>query len=90
MTHHLPALAHRAAQASAAVRSSRAQQRAADLAPIVTELRTGGATSLRSLAVALTRAGIAAPRGTVWTASAVKRDLDRMKANQQLSISYQY
>jgi len=41
MTHHLPALARQAAQASAAIRSGRAQRRAADLAPIITELRTG-------------------------------------------------
>lgn len=79
MTHHLPALAHHAAQASAAIRSSRAQQRAADLAPVIAELRAAGATSLRTLAAGLNRAGIAPPRGTAWTASAVKRDLGRLQ-----------
>lgn len=86
MTHHLPALAHQAAQASAVIRSGRAQRRAADLAPVITELRAAGATSLRALAAGLNRAGIAPPRGKAWTASAVKRDLDRLSAGADAAI----
>ena len=47
------------ARASAETRSARARQRAADLAPLLTELRASGATSLRTLAARLTEAGIA-------------------------------
>lgn len=79
MTHHLSALARQAAQASAAIRSGRAQRRAADLAPVITELRTGGATSLRALAAGLNRAGIAPPQAALWSPVAVKRVLDRIE-----------
>ncbi len=78
MTHrpkHLPALAHRASRASALARSERARQRAAALAPIIAELRAAGATSLPRLAAGLTRAGIPAPRGPVWSHVAVLRML---------------
>lgn len=49
---------------AATVLKARAEARAADLAPIIADLRASGATSLRSLAAGLTQAGIAPPRGT--------------------------
>lgn len=59
---------------------ARADGRAADLAPIVAELRASGATSLRSLAAGLNRAGIAPPRGATWSPMAVSRTLARIEA----------
>lgn len=64
---------------AAAVLKERADSRAADLAPIVGELRATGATSLRSLAAGLDRAGIAPPRGTTWSPMAVSRTLARIE-----------
>lgn len=63
---------------AAAVLKERADSRVADLAPIVAELRAAGATSLRSLAAGLDRAGIAPPRGTTWSPMAVSRTLARI------------
>ncbi|MEN3238956.1 resolvase [Methylobacterium ajmalii] len=83
MTHrhqHLAAMAHQAGHASATARSERARQRAAALAPIVAELRAAGATSLPRLAAGLTRAGIPAPRGPVWSHVAVLRMLKLIPA----------
>ena len=79
MTHHLPALAARAAQASATVRSLRARQRGTELAPVIAAMRAAGATSLRTLAAELNRAGIAAPRATRWSPMAVSRTLARIE-----------
>ena len=64
--------------ASAAVRSEAAQQRAADLGPIVAELRRGGASSLRDLARELNARGIPTSRGAVWSAAQVQRLLSRL------------
>ena len=47
---------------------------------IVAELRAAGATSLPALAVGLTRAGIPAPRGLVWSHVAVLRMLKLIPA----------
>jgi hypothetical protein len=73
-------MAHRASRASAAARSERARQRAAALAPLIAELRAAGATSLPRLAAGLTRAGIPAPRGEVWSDVAVMRMLKLIPA----------
>lgn len=64
-------------RASAQVRLRLAQARAQDLRPILDELRGGGLTSLRGLAVALNERGIEAPRGGDWSATAVSRLLAR-------------
>lgn len=77
-THHLPAQAGRAAAASALVRSAGAQHRAETLARDIAELRAEGATSLRDLAAGLDRRGITTPRGSPWTAMAVRRVLERI------------
>ncbi|WP_375274985.1 recombinase family protein [Methylorubrum thiocyanatum] len=79
-THHLPKQAGRAAQASAAVRAVRAQDRAADLAQDIAELRAGGATSLRKIAAGLDARGLSTARGSAWTAAAVSRILSRLDA----------
>jgi DNA invertase Pin-like site-specific DNA recombinase len=47
--------------------------RAADLAPVVAEIKAGGRTSLRAIAAELDARGIRAPRGGKWTAPAVMR-----------------
>jgi Recombinase len=50
--------------------------RAADLAPVIVEIRAAGAASLRAIANALNMRRIAAPRGGTWAAAQV-RDLLR-------------
>lgn len=62
---------------SVAVRSTKADKRAADLAPVIRELQASGA-SLRTIAAELTRRGIETPRreGT-WSATQIKRVLER-------------
>lgn len=57
----------------AAVRSN-ADRFAADLAPVVAEIRASGQTSLRAMAAALTARGIRTRRGGEWRVSTV-RDL---------------
>jgi|SRR5829696_2802378 len=45
-----------------------AQQRAADLKPIILDLRAAGATSLRQIASGLNGRGIPTARGRTWSA----------------------
>lgn len=66
-------------QRSAAVRTSKAQSRAALLKPILQELQQGGTESLMALAVALNGQGIPAPRGGDWSPTQVSRVLKVMK-----------
>src|SRR3954452_4489447 len=66
-----------ATRRSAAVRSARADRHAANVLPVIEEVRRGGATSLRRVAAALTPRGVRTPRGGAWTAAAVKSVLDR-------------
>jgi DNA invertase Pin-like site-specific DNA recombinase len=75
---NLPAVAHKGAQASVARRSVEVASRVADLAPIMAEIRTSGATSLRQIAAALNARNIKTPRGHEWSAAQVKRTLDRV------------
>jgi DNA invertase Pin-like site-specific DNA recombinase len=60
-------------KASAAVRSAAAQQRARDLAPVMAELRSGGAVSLAQIAGGLNSRGITTARGSEWTPAQVSR-----------------
>jgi DNA invertase Pin-like site-specific DNA recombinase len=62
------------------VKSLAAKSRAADLAPIIEEIRTTGANSLRSIAKELNERGISAPRGGVWSAAQVRAAIARMPA----------
>ena len=54
-------------------RKAAAAGRAADLRPVVEEIRAGGGASLRAIAAGLDARGIPAPRGGKWTAPAVTR-----------------
>jgi DNA invertase Pin-like site-specific DNA recombinase len=64
---------------SAQARQQRALGRAADIAPTIAELRSGGATSLRAIAAGLNARGIPTARGEgAWSAVQVARLLDRL------------
>jgi DNA invertase Pin-like site-specific DNA recombinase len=61
-------------EAATAAVKARAKARAADLAPIVSEIRATGQVSLGALARALTARGIpTAPQRSYWTAMAASR-----------------
>jgi DNA invertase Pin-like site-specific DNA recombinase len=63
------------AQASVTVRRARAAKRSADLLPIIQEIRSRGASSLRQVAASLNSRGIATARGGEWSAIQVRRVL---------------
>lgn len=54
-----------------------ADQRAANILPIIREAQKAGANTLRALADALNARGISTPRGGTWHAMSVKNVLDR-------------
>jgi hypothetical protein len=59
--------------------AKRATARAADLAPIIEEIRAAGTVSLQGIAVALNERGISTPRGHgEWSAVQVNRVLKRL------------
>ena len=58
-------------------RTTKAATRAADLAPLITDIRASGATSLRAIARELNARGIAAPRAGNWLAPQVAAVLAR-------------
>ena len=55
-----------------------AVERARALAPVVAEVRAGGASSLRAIAAGLNMRGIATAQGKPWSAMQVKRVLERV------------
>ena len=60
-------------------RQRKADDRVADLAPIVKELQAAGKTSLRAIAEGLNAQGIPTARGEAeWTATQVMRVLERL------------
>jgi hypothetical protein len=62
------------------VRQARANERAADLAPIVKELQAAGVTSLKGIAAAFNERGIPTPAGCGrWYAAQVSRVLKRLR-----------
>ena len=61
-------------------KSLAAKSRAADLAPVIEDIRTAGANSLRSVAKELNERGISAPRGGVWSAAQVRAAIARIPA----------
>jgi len=63
-------------KSSALVRSAEAEKRAADLMPVIADLRSKGATSLREIAEGLNQHGIATARGGEWSAVQVSRVLE--------------
>lgn len=66
-----PAIMRRGGKASGAVRSAMAAARRDDLAPIVMDIQTNGAKSLRAMAAELNARGFTAPRGGPWQVSSV-------------------
>ena len=56
---------------------SMADQHAANVLPVIRELRRAGATSLHQIANALNARGITTPRGGRWYASSVRNALER-------------
>ncbi len=54
-----------------------AERRAANVLPVVAEVRRAGASTLREIAAGLTARGVRTPRGGTWTVAAVRRVLDR-------------
>lgn len=70
---NLPEVAEKGRLVGLATRQREAEQRTADLAPIIAELRSKGATSLRNIADGLNARGVPAARGGRWTAVQVQR-----------------
>jgi DNA invertase Pin-like site-specific DNA recombinase len=62
---------------SVAVRKAKADQRAADVMPVIEHLRAGGISSLRQIAEALNERSIPAARGGSWSAAQVLRVIQR-------------
>jgi DNA invertase Pin-like site-specific DNA recombinase len=73
-------IAKKGAMASVAVRAAKAKARAADIGPIVDDIRAGGSVTLRQIAVALNERNIRTARGGEWTATQVMRVLSRTGA----------
>jgi Recombinase len=68
----------KARQKGADANAEAAAARAADLAPVITELQASGATSLRAIASALNDRGIPTARGGKWLAASVRDVLARI------------
>lgn len=75
---NLQAVGDKGRAVSLALRQSKAQRRAADLAPIVAEVQASGAASLREIASALNARRIPTTRGGAWSAVQVKRLLEQV------------
>lgn len=56
-----------------AAKTAKAASRAADLDPIIADIRASGAVTLRQVAAELNERGIPAPRGGAWSAVQVQR-----------------
>ncbi len=71
-----PALAKARKSAVASIKAL-ADQHAANVLPIIREIRRAGAASLHQIADALNARGITTPRGGQWYASSVRNVLER-------------
>jgi Recombinase len=72
-------MGHRPQSIADKARMARANRAAAELAPVIAELRTAGVTSLNSIAAALNERGIPTPAGSGhWHAAQVSRVLKRL------------
>ena len=58
--------------------AANADRHARDLAPVVEDIRAGGATNLRAIAAELTARGMLTRRGGRWRVSTVMNLLDRL------------
>jgi DNA invertase Pin-like site-specific DNA recombinase len=74
-TSQIATRAYEGAQASVAVRKAKAAKRSADLLPMVRDIQSSGADSLRQIAAVLNSRGIPAARGGAWSAVQVRRIL---------------
>ena len=77
----------RAGKGGAALRATvtaNAKGFARDLAPVIADIRAGGATSLRAIAAELSARGIRTRRGGNWQVSNVKALLHRIAAREGL------
>ena len=66
-----------AREAGAIVLRANADRHAANVLPIIAEIQKTGATTLRAIADALNKRGVATPRGRQWEAMSVKNALAR-------------
>jgi DNA invertase Pin-like site-specific DNA recombinase len=66
-----------ARQHSRATRKALADQRAANVAPIIREIQNAGVKSLRAIANALNARGVKTSRGGIWQAESVRRVMGR-------------
>jgi len=74
---NLPAVSGKGRSISISERQDKAMRRAADLAPIITDLHATGMVSLRQIAAGLNARGIPAARGGSWSAAQVKSVIER-------------
>jgi hypothetical protein len=65
------------AAAVAAILRVASERAVSNIAPIIAEIRAGGATSLRDIAAGLNQRGITTPRGGTWSAKQVARVVAR-------------
>jgi hypothetical protein len=73
-------LTRKVRQAGTEALSRRSKERAADLFPVIAELKAAGVTSLAGIARALTERNIPTARGSKeWTATQVGRALSRLQ-----------
>lgn len=69
-----------ARQASLRLRLAQADQRAANIVPIIRDVQRAGLTTYRAIAKALNDRGVATARGGQWHASTVRDALQRLEA----------
>jgi DNA invertase Pin-like site-specific DNA recombinase len=74
-----------AAKLGAAANREAADQFAANVVPVIHQVKATGATSLRAIAAALTARGIPTPRGREWSAPQVANMLKRAEARARRS-----
>jgi hypothetical protein len=76
-----PVRAVSAGKGTTAIRAAvaaNAEAHASDLAPVVADIRAGGATSLRAIAAELSARAMLTRRGGRWHVSTVRNLLDRL------------
>ena len=66
-----------AREAGAAALKANADRHAANVLPIIEEIRKSGATTLRAIAEALNARGVSTPRGKRWEAASIRNALAR-------------
>ena len=74
---NLAKVSHQGRSVSIVKRKAGADRHASDLAPIIADLKAAGAVSLRAIAAGLNAKGIKTARGGTWSATQVKRVLER-------------